>query len=144
MSENIYEELRKDHEVQRTLLTELTETSGATADRKNLFSILKKNLSDHAKYEERYFYAELMKEDITMEKARHSVHEHHEIDEQIEKLEETDFSSPQWLIQAKNLKDLVEHHLEEEEQEIFQLSGKALSETQKQNLGKAYHQEMHV
>ncbi len=144
MADNIYEELRKDHEAQRTLLTELTETSGDSNERQSLFDLLKKNLQDHAKFEERFFYAELMQEDMVMEKARHSVHEHHEIDEQIEKLESIEFSSPQWLVEAKNLQELVEHHLKEEEQETFQLSGKVLTDAQKKNLGQSYHKEMHT
>ena len=75
---------------------------------------------------------------MMQEKARHGIAEHHEIDELIEQLEETDYDSSAWLKIAKDLKDKVEHHLDDEEHTFFQLAGKVFSETQKQNLAKHY------
>jgi hypothetical protein len=36
----------------------------------------------------------------------------------------------------------IHHHLDEEKQEVFQLSGKALSDSQKLDLSKHYQAEM--
>ena len=83
-----------------------------------------------------------MKHDLTQEKSRHSVAEHHEMDELIEELEKTDMSSPGWIATAKKLGDRVIHHLDEEEHEVFQLAGKALTEKQKEELAKSYRQSM--
>ncbi|MGO3850482.1 MAG: hemerythrin domain-containing protein, partial [Pseudoalteromonas prydzensis] len=55
---------------------------------------------------------------------------------------ETDMSSPAWLVTAKKLHHLVHHHLTEEEHEIFQLAGKALSEEQKLSLAEKYNDAM--
>ena len=104
---------------------------------------LKTEQEEHAKFEERYFYNPLICEDLTQEKARHSVAEHHEIDELIEQLEDTEMSSSAWLVEAKKLHHLVHHHLDEEEHEVFQLAGKALSEGQKERLGDKYNDAMH-
>ncbi len=142
MKKDIFEELRADHEIQRALLDHLVETSGESEVREKIFEELKLNLKGHAKYEERWFYRILMEDDITMEKARHSVHEHHEIDEKIEDLENTEMSATSWLTKAKQLKDLVEHHLEEEEHEVFQLAGKALTKKQKLELSESYHEDI--
>ncbi|MGB1030406.1 MAG: hemerythrin domain-containing protein, partial [Pseudoalteromonas marina] len=81
---NIFEALRHDHDKQRELVDALIQTHGDTQQRHKLMDELKTELEDHAKFEERYFYNPLMFDDLTHEKARHSVAEHHEIDELIE------------------------------------------------------------
>ncbi|SHJ79697.1 hemerythrin domain-containing protein [Pseudozobellia thermophila] len=139
---NIFEALRQDHDIQRKLLDKLVDTSGDTAQRDSIFKELKKELESHADAEERYFYKPLIDSDKTQEKARHSIAEHHEIDELIERLEETEYSSSAWLKIAKELQEKVEHHLDEEEHEVFQIAGKVLSETNKESLAKAYERHM--
>ena len=138
----IFEELRVDHDKQRELIEQVLATSGASDERHRLFLNLKKALADHALAEERYFYVPLMQFDATQEKARHSVAEHHELDELVEALSETDQDSPGWLAHAKNLAHKVLHHLEEEEQEVFPHAGKALGEGEKSSLGSDYRSEM--
>ncbi len=139
---NIFEALRKDHDEQRALLARLADTSGDTENRRNLFHQLKEALELHADAEERYFYVPLIDSDKTQEKARHGIAEHHEIDEFIEQLEQTEMDSPSWLKIAKDLKERVEHHLAEEEQEVFQMAGKVLTENQKTDLAKEYQDHM--
>lgn len=130
----IFEALREDHDRQRTLLDRLVETHGDSEGRRELFTTLKHELENHAAAEERHFYTPLLKSDLTQDKARHSIHEHEEIDEMVEALESLDRSSPAWLIKAKDLREMVQHHLDEEEQEVFQLAGRALSDKQKEAL----------
>jgi len=137
---NIFEALREDHDKQRTLVDQLIATQGNSDDRNRLFDSLKSELQIHAKAEERYFYIPLIESDLTQEKARHSIAEHHEIDELIEKLEDTDFSSPAWVGYAEKLRYKVRHHLDEEEHEVFQLAGKALDDEQKTSLADDYRQ----
>lgn len=139
---NIFEALREDHDRQRKLLEELISTSGATEERQSAFQALKRELEAHAEAEERHFYIPLIESDLTQEKARHSIAEHHEIDELIETLMETEQDSSAWLKYARNLKEKVEHHLDEEEQEVFQLAGKTLNEAQKNSLAKEYREYM--
>lgn len=139
---NIFEALRKDHDTQRELAAKLIETHGDSEERQQLFDTLKEELAAHAAAEERYFYIPLMKDDATQEKSRHSVAEHHELDEFVEKLEETDMSSAGWLTTAKDLAHRLEHHLDEEEQEVFQMAGKVLSDDQKTALAHDYTEEM--
>lgn len=138
----IFESLRNDHDIQRKLLTGLVETHGDSDKRKELFFQLKNELNAHAIAEERNFYLPLIESDLTQEKSRHSIAEHHEIEELIEELESMDFSSPQWLPKAKHLKERVFHHLEEEETEVFQLAGKALEDSEKTRFAKPYEKEM--
>lgn len=139
---NIFEALRADHRKQRELVDALIKTQGDTQERDKLFVELKTELKAHAAAEERCFYIPLMEDDFTQEKSRHSVAEHHEIDEMIEKLDETEYSSPGWLVEAKNLHHRVYHHLKEEEHGVFQMAGKVLTDTQKSALATDYQQSM--
>ncbi|MBD8524623.1 hemerythrin domain-containing protein [Pseudomarimonas arenosa] len=138
MSQTIFETLRQDHDRQRRLVELLEKTEGDSRARRELFAMLKAELSSHAAAEERHFYAPLIACDLTQEKARHSIAEHHEIDELVESLEEVDMSSSAWLRRAKLLFDRVKHHLEEEEHEVFQLARNALSRAQIVQLGDEY------
>lgn len=138
---NIFEALRADHDEQRALLKKLMDTSGDSESRALLFDELKRELSAHAAAEERHFYVPLMELDETQDKARHSVAEHHELEELIEKLEETDRSSSGWMATARKLEERTLHHLEEEEHEVFQMAGKVLSDDQKTALATTYRAE---
>ncbi|MDX1316373.1 hemerythrin domain-containing protein [Xanthomarina gelatinilytica] len=139
---NIFEAIREDHDKQRDLLSKLVETSGDSNKRDTLFKAVKKQLQVHADAEERHFYKPLISSDMMQDHARHGIAEHHEIDELIEQLEETDYDSSAWLKIAKDLKDKVEHHLEDEEHAFFQMAGKVFSETKKSTLATEYQKYM--
>ncbi|NNC70856.1 MAG: hemerythrin domain-containing protein [Flavobacteriaceae bacterium] len=134
----IFEALRNDHDRQRSLLKILVETSGDSTKRDETFKQLKHELAIHADGEERHFYVPLIEVSKTQDHARHGIAEHHEIDELVKKLEITDYDSPAWLKYAKDLKEKVEHHLEDEEHTIFQLAGKVLTDVEKTNLAADY------
>lgn len=138
----IFEELRADHDKQRKMIEQVLATSGASDERKRLFLNLKKELADHALAEERHFYVPLMQYDTTQEQARHSVAEHHELDELIESVSSAEEDSPGWLAHAKNLAHKLLHHLEEEEKEVFTVAGKVLADADKTSLGADYRGEM--
>lgn len=139
---NIFDVLKESHEKQRILLDALLQTSGDSPSRREFYQNLKHELEQHAIAEERCFYAPLIEKDRTIELSRHGIAEHHEIDEIIEQLDQTDWSSPNWLKLVKDLQHKVEHHLEEEEQGFFQEAGKVMTERQKENLAQSYQQEM--
>lgn len=141
-NQTIFEALRADHDTQRTLVELLTKTEGASEGRQELFDRLKNHLSAHAAAEERYFYVPLMEHDLTQEKARHSVAEHKELDDFVEQLEGYDLSSSQWLITAKEMAHRLEHHLDEEEREVFPVAGKALGDDEKTKLAADYRADM--
>lgn len=134
----IFERIRRDHNVQRTLVDLLIETEGASERRKELFERLTTELVAHAGAEERYFYIPLMEDDLTQDNARHSVAEHKELDEFVEGLKQTDLSAPEWLKTAKKLAERLKHHLEEEEFEVFPVAGRVLTDSQKEELAADY------
>ncbi len=138
----IFDALRDDHDRQRDLVERLLDTEGDSDDRRAVFEELKVELEAHAGAEERFFYNPLIEHDLTQDKARHSVAEHKELDDFIEQLDEYDMSAPQWLATAHDLAHRLTHHLDEEEHEVFQMAGKALTETEKDELAASYRGDM--
>ena len=137
----IFEVLRESHDVQRDLAEKLIQTSGDSPERRELFDLLKNELFAHAVAEDRYFYIPLMMTDSGLNISRHALAEHHEMDELLEQLTETEMSNPGWLAIAKKLSDTVHHHLKEEEHGFFQQAGKILEDKQKESLAKKYQAE---
>lgn len=138
---NIFEALRESHDRQRTYAKALIETSGDTPERVEAYKQLKSELQAHETAEERHFYIPLMAFDNGVDLSRHAISEHHEMDEMMEELDETEMSSPAWLATAKKLSDKVHHHLKEEEQKFFQMAGKLLDDKQKEALAGQYEKE---
>jgi len=138
---NIFEALRESHERQRTYANALIQTSGDTPERVEAYKQLKSELQAHETAEERHFYIPLMEFDNGVDLSRHAISEHHEMDEMMETLDETEMSSPAWLATAKKLSEKVHHHLKEEEQKFFQQAGKLLDDQQKEALAGQYLKE---
>lgn len=135
---NIFEALRESHKQQRSLAEQLTQTHGHTQAREQLFLELKNELWAHSVAEDRYLYIPLMFNDVGLDISRHALAEHHEMDELIEKLEQTKMNSSYWLVVAKQLSEVVHHHLKEEEHKFFQQAGKILTDKEKEQLGLKY------
>ncbi|UPT39469.1 hemerythrin domain-containing protein [Pseudomonas amygdali] len=138
---NIFEALRESHDRQRGYADALIQTSGDSVEREKAYKQLKDELQAHETAEERFFYIPLMAHDNGVDLSRHAISEHHEMDEMMEELNETEMSSPAWLATAKKLSEKVHHHLKEEEQKFFQMAGKLLDEKQKQSLAGEYVKE---
>ncbi|AKV09599.1 MULTISPECIES: hemerythrin domain-containing protein [Pseudomonas] len=138
---NIFEALRESHDRQRTYADALIKTSGDTPERVEAYKQLKSELQAHETAEERHFYMPLMEFDNGVDLSRHAISEHHEMDEMMEELDETEMSSPAWLATAKKLSEKVHHHLKEEEQKFFQMAGKLLDDKQKETLAGQYERE---
>lgn len=138
---NIFEALRESHDRQRSYADALIQTSGDTPERVQAYKQLKSELQAHETAEERHFYIPLMEFDNGVDLSRHGISEHHEMDEMMETLDETEMSSPAWLATAKKLSEKVHHHLKEEEQKFFQMAGKLLDDKQKETLAGQYVKE---
>lgn len=137
----IFEALRVSHDRQRQYVEAVLLTSGDTPERVDAYQQLKEELHAHETAEERYFYIPLMAHENGVDLSRHAIAEHHEMDELMEKLDDTDMSSSAWLATARALGDKVLHHLREEEQKFFQMAGKLLTDRQKSELADQYNDE---
>lgn len=141
MPDTIYDALRESHQLQRSMCRKLLRSKPHTEHRIAAFTDLRIELAAHAAAEERYLYAPILMDDMGLSSSRHALHEHHEMDELVEELQEDDPSSRSWLATAKELSLKVHHHLREEEKKFFQVSGKILSDAQKLQLAKKYRKD---
>ena len=125
---NIYERIKQDHKYHRELLDKIADTSGDTEERRELFNSLLVDVKSHANAEEQSFYSLLMEKADGQEKAQHSVAEHKEANDLFDELEEMEMSNPHWLPKFKELKEELEHHMDEEENEVFTLARKIIDD----------------
>lgn len=135
---DIYKRLIDDHGKQRGMAAGLADTEGDSAERRRLFDAFKKELEAHAAAEEQTFYSELMADPDGQQKARHSVAEHKRAADLVKELEDTEMSSSAWLQAFKKLKHEVEHHLDEEENEIFPHARTIIAEARAVELGDTF------
>ena len=95
-------------------------------------------MKSHAAAEEETFYSKLMSKTWGQDAARHSVHEHQQLDDLMEELNDTDMSSPGWLTKFKQLKHDYEHHMDEEENEVFTRAREVIDGAEVEGYGKRF------
>ena len=136
MSQNddIFARLKQDHDKHRELLDKLLETQGDSEERKSLFEELTKELKGHASAEEQALYSTMMRKPPTTDETRHSVAEHHEIEEALNDLAATDMSSSSWMHKFKDLDHDYRHHIDEEEEEHFPDFAKHLDDKDREHM----------
>ena len=118
-AEAIFARLKQDHDKHRDLLARILETHGESGERAALFVELTRELKSHAAAEEQALYSTMLRKPETTAETRHSVAEHHEIDEMLNDLAATDMATGGWLTKFKALDHRYRHHIEEEEQDHF-------------------------
>lgn len=139
MSLNAIELLINDHEIVKELLGELMQTSNrATKKRKQLLDKIDQELKLHTRIEEEIFYPAFKKagkkEDAQM--YFEAIEEHRAVEELVlPDLENTEVNGDKFGGRAKVLKELLEHHIEEEESEMFPRARELFSEEQLEQLG---------
>lgn len=131
--------LKEDHDKVRDLFEQLMNTTErATKTRTKLLDQIAKEIQIHTTIEEEIFYPAFR--DAIDQKERKKMYyealeEHHVVDLVLPEARQTDTSSEQFAAKAKVLKELVEHHADEEEKEMFKAARKAMNREQLQGLG---------
>jgi hypothetical protein len=133
---NVFDLLKEDHKEVSKMMDKLEETTeNAEKTREKLFVELKKELDLHAFVEETYFYPALKDvretKDITLE----AYEEHRLVKILLEELDDLDKDSEEWGPKFKVLKENVEHHVEEEEGELFKKAQKVLGNERAEEIG---------
>lgn len=135
---NIFELLKKDHELHRKLLKQLAETHGDSEERRTLFKQFSEEVTAHAAAEEESLYAEMLARPELQDEGRHSVAEHKEIADYLSELSEMDMSSPGWLVKFKDMRHRYEHHIDEEEEDMFPAADSEFGKAVEDRLGEKY------
>ncbi len=134
MSTDIFARLKEDHEDHRAILDKLADTSGDTEKRRELFEKFTLDVKSHAAAEEQALYSTMLRKPESTDETRHSVAEHHELDELMNDLAATDMSSSAWLTKFKKLDHEYRHHINEEEEDHFPDFEKLLTDEDRQHM----------
>ena len=133
---NAFSLLKSDHERVAGILASIEETTERAAKgREELFARLKEELDLHAKIEEEIFYPALEDSEDTRDITLEAYEEHSLVKQLLAELESQPKDSEEWTAKFTVLKENVEHHVEEEEGEMFQKARKVLSEEEIDELG---------
>jgi hemerythrin-like domain-containing protein len=133
---NAFQLLKEDHQKVSGIFQQLEPTTErAEKTRTELFAKLNEELSIHARIEEAIFYPAIKQEAETREIVLEGFEEHHVVKMLLKELESMPVDTEQWAAKLKVLQENVEHHVEEEEQEMFQKARQVLSEDDIDRLG---------
>lgn len=117
---DIFSLLKADHRKVEGIFAKLEKTTQrAVGRREKLYGELRMELSAHAEAEEKAVYPILKQEEKTEDIAFESVEEHSIVKFLFSKLDDTPCDSQEWTAQITALKEVVEHHVEEEESDMF-------------------------
>ena len=128
--------LKTDHDKVKDLLTELEGTTErGVKTRAELFSTIKGELTVHEIIEEEIFYPALKNHPKAKDIVLEGYEEHHVVDLLMRELEELDVSDETWGAKALVMKENIEHHIEEEEGEMFKQARSVFDEAELDELG---------
>jgi hypothetical protein len=128
--------LEDDHRKMRKLLDELeTTTERGVKTRQELFSTIKGELTIHEIIEEEIFYPALKEHPRAKDIVLEGYEEHHVVDLVMAELEDTPVDDETWGAKAKVMKENVEHHMEEEEGDMFKQARAIFDRQELEELG---------
>ena len=109
--------LKNEHDEVKAVFAKLEKAKGTEASR--LWEQLSSMISLHEELEETYFYPRLREASTTEDLVLESYQEHHVMDVLIGEIAKLRPSDEEWEPKIKVLEENTEHHIEEEEGELF-------------------------
>ncbi len=127
MAHKFFQTLQKDHKEVQDILAKLLETSdGSVKSREKIFLQLKQELIPHMKSDDELFYPLLIKNKESAELGMEAMEEHHVAETVLKELDQLSKNEKNWKAKASVFSELVKHHIEEEEDEVFKSAEKML------------------
>jgi hemerythrin superfamily protein len=128
--------LEADHRKVKGLLAELESTTErGVKTRTELFATIKGELTLHEVVEEEIFYPALKSHPKAQDIVLEGYEEHHVVDLLMGELEALDVSDETWGAKAIVMKENIEHHIEEEEGEMFTQARRVFDRKELDDLG---------
>src|SRR5829696_3585210 len=125
--------LKADHRKVEELFSQLESARGQAKLR--VFEQIKTELELHTHIEEKIFYPALEKPKQTHDLTLEAYEEHDVVKKLLKELSRAKTATDEWEAQAKVLQENVEHHVQEEENELFEKAESALGEEELDQLG---------
>jgi hemerythrin superfamily protein len=110
--------LKQDHQAVKDLFDQIDDAEDGK-QRKKLFDQIDTQLNIHAHIEETVFYPEMQKIDELKDMVEEALEEHQEVKTLLEEIEGLDPDGDQFSASLEELMENVEHHVAEEEDEMF-------------------------
>jgi hemerythrin superfamily protein len=128
--------LKDDHDrIKRMLEEGESTTERGEKTRTELFAQLKETLTAHEAMEEEVLYPALKAHPRSKELTLEAYEEHHVVDLVLEELEATPVAHEQWGAKFTVAKENIEHHIEEEETEMFRDIRELFSTDEREQMG---------
>jgi len=131
--------LKADHRKVEELFSQLESASGQAKLR--VFEQIKAELELHTHIEETIFYPALEEPKQTHELTMEAYEEHDVVKKLLKELGRGKSANEEWEAKAKVLQENVEHHVEEEENELFPKAQAAFSTEEIETLGEQMESE---
>lgn len=133
---NAFTVLKADHKKVAGILEKIDATTErGVKTREDLFKQLKTELDLHAHIEETILYPALEQAEETRDITLEAYEEHRLVKQLLTELDTLGKDEEQWTAKFTVLKENIEHHVEEEEDEMFKKARKVLSEKEAEDLG---------
>ena len=136
---NAFELLKADHKKVNGLFDELEAAAGKA--KLSVFEQIKNELELHTHVEEKIFYPALEKPEETHDLTLEAYEEHKMVKTLLAELSGARTADDEWQAKAKVLRENVEHHVDEEENELFDKADDALSDEEIEALGQRMEAE---
>jgi hypothetical protein len=128
--------LTEDHEKVKKLLSELEATTErGVKTREELFTKIKRELTVHEIIEEEIFYPALKQHPRAKEIVLEGYEEHDVVDTLMGELSALPYDHETWGPKAKVMKENIEHHIQEEEGEMFEKARLVFDRAELNDLG---------
>lgn len=133
---NAFTLLKADHKKVAGILEKIDATTErGVKTREDLFTQLKTELDVHTRIEETIFYPALEEAEETRDITLEAFEEHALVKQLLGELESLGKDEETWTAKFTVLKENIEHHVEEEEGEMFPKAQKVLSKEDAETLG---------
>ena len=128
--------LERDHRLLESLLKQADETDEHSGtERRAILTRIAQELSTHELMEEKVLYPALKSHSETKDIVLEGYQEHHVADLVMKELQKMPPSDERWGAKLTVLKENIEHHIEEEEGDMFKTARSILSDEQLEALG---------
>ena len=134
-----FELLKADHKKVNELFDQLEAATGKA--KLSVFAQIQSELELHTRIEETIFYPALEKPEETHDLTLEAYEEHKMVKTLLAKLSGAQAADDEWQAQAKVLRENVEHHVDEEENELFDKADDVLSDEEIESLGQRMEAE---
>jgi hemerythrin superfamily protein len=135
---NALDLIKQDHKRLRKLLEETLKAEGA--EREERMDYLRTELVAHERMEEEVLYPRLRDEKKAHDTVLEGYEEHHVADVLLDELLDLPPETDLWKAKVKVLKENVEHHMDEEEDELFKEARALLDRKELDRLGERMEQ----